>query len=166
MAELLNKDMLWDLLINVINIVILFIAARALLYKPVKKYLDARAEKLRRTQEEAAQELEQAQKKKENYTALMADTAAIRTNAVHEAQQKAAAKAQTILDKADADAEALLEETRAQAAHERAKLIEESRAELGALAVELSGKILAREVTDADNRRIIDGFFDAQEDVL
>ncbi len=163
MGDLLNKDMLWDLLINLINIVILFIAAKALLYKPVKKYLDARAAKLREAQEAADAALEQAQIKQEQYNALMADTAAIRTNAMHEAREKADEKAQKIIDKANEEAAALLEETREDAAHERAKLIEESRAELGALAVELSGKILQREVTDADNRRIIDGFFDAQE---
>ena len=42
MAELLSKDMLADLAINIVNILVLFFVTRALLYKPVKKYLAAR----------------------------------------------------------------------------------------------------------------------------
>ena len=37
MAELLSKDMLADLIINIANILILFFVTRKLLYKPVNK---------------------------------------------------------------------------------------------------------------------------------
>ena len=159
MAELLSKEMLADLIINIINIVILFFVARALLYKPVKKFLDKRREAEAETLREAEQIRAEAEAKRQQYTALMADTAAIRTGALREAKEKEQAEAQEILDRANAEADDLLRESRESAAREKEKLVADARDELGVLAVELSGKILQREVTDEDNRRIIDAFF-------
>ena len=161
MGDLLNKEMLGDLIINVINILILFFVTKGLLYKPVKKVLEKRRAEQAKTLEEAELIKAHAQEKKEKYDALMADTAAIRLNALQEAQTKAQERSEEILAEARAQAAELTESTRKKAEAEREKLLEDAREELGAIAVELSGRILAREVTDADNRRIIDSFFGA-----
>ena len=159
MAELLSKDMLADLIINIINILILFFVSKALLYKPVKKYLDQRRENQAKAMEEAERGKAEAEAAKQKYVGLMADTAAIRTGAMREATEKANAKAEQIIAAANAEAEEILKNSRAAARRESDKLIADSKEQLGALAVELSGKILAREVTDADNIRIINSFF-------
>ncbi len=159
MGEILSKDMLADLIINIINILILFFVSKALLYKPVKKYLDQRRENQANAVEEAERRKAEAEAEKQKYTGLMADTAAIRTGAMREATEKANAKAEQILAAANAEAEEILKNSRAAAKRESDKLIADSKEQLGALAVELSGKILAREVTDADNIRIINSFF-------
>ena len=41
MNGLISSEMLADLVINIINIVILFLVTKKLLYKPVKQFLDA-----------------------------------------------------------------------------------------------------------------------------
>ena len=64
-----------------------------------------------------------------------------------------------IIAAANEEAESILQNGRAAAERERAKMLSDAQEQLGALAVELSGRILGREVTDADNRRIIDSFF-------
>ena len=55
MGDLLSKEMLGDLIINIINIAILFFATKALLYKPVKKALDSRRAAQAKLLEEAEQ---------------------------------------------------------------------------------------------------------------
>ena len=159
MAELLSKEMLADLIINIINILILFFVARALLYKPVKKFLDARRAKVAQALKEAEAMKAEAEAAKMSYTALMTDSAAIRSQAMREAREKAEAEARDIVEKANAEAQALLAAGRENAQRERDKLVKDAKDELGVLAVELSGKILQREVTDEDNRRIINAFF-------
>ena len=77
MAELLSKDMLADLAINIVNILVLFFVTRALLYKPVKKYLAARKEKAAAAAEEARAAKEQADAEKAKYEALLADAIGI-----------------------------------------------------------------------------------------
>ena len=161
MGDLLSKEMLGDLIINIINIAILFFVTKTLLYKPVKKALDSRRAAQAKLLEEAEQLKTHARENKEKYDALMADTAAIRLSAMQEAEKQAQAKAEEILAEARAQAAEITESTRTRAEAERAKLLSDSKEQLGAVAVELSGKILAREVTDEDNRRIIDSFFGA-----
>ena len=68
-------------------------------------------------------------------------------------------KRDEIIAAANEEAESILQNGRAAAERERAKMLSDAQEQLGALAVELSGRILGREVTDADNRRIIDSFF-------
>ena len=161
MGDLLSKEMLWDLIINIINILILFFLTKTLLYKPVKRVLEQRREAQAKLLEEAEQLKTQVQEDKEKYDALMADTAAIRLSTMQEAQAQAKEKAEAILSAARAEAAEITQSTRAKAEHEREKMLADSRDQLGAIAVELSGKILSREVTDEDSRRIIDRFFEA-----
>ena len=161
MGDLLSKEMLWDLIINIINILILFFVTKALLYKPVKKVLEQRKAAQAKLLEEAEQQKAHAAQKKEKYDALMADCAAIRLSTKQEAETQAKEKAEEILSAARAEAAEITGSTRAKAEAERAKMLADARDQLGAVAVELSGKILGREVTDEDNRRIIDSFFGA-----
>ena len=159
MGELLSKEMLADLIINIVNILILFFVARALLYKPVKKYLDGRREREAEALREAETLKSEAEAERQRYAALTADTAAIKTKAVQDARKKAERQADEIIAAANEEAESILQNGRAAAERERAKMLSDAQGQLGALAVELSGRILGREVTDEDNRRIIDSFF-------
>ncbi len=161
MGDLLSKEMLGDLIINIINILILFFVTKALLYKPVKKVFEKRKAEQGKLLEEAEQLKAHAMEKKEQYDALMADSAALRISTMEDAKAQAQAKAEEILEAARKEAAEITGTTRAKAEAEREKMLADAREELGAIAVELSGKILGREVTDADNRRIIDSFFGA-----
>ena len=161
MGDLLSKEMLWDLIINIINILILFFVTKTLLYKPVKKVLEQRKAAQAKLLEEAEQQKAYATEKKEQYDALMADSAGIRLSTMREAETQAKEKAEEILSAARTEAAEITRSTRAKAEAEREKMLADARDQLGAVAVELSGKILGREVTDEDNRRIIDSFFGA-----
>jgi F-type H+-transporting ATPase subunit b len=161
-ADLLNKEMLGDLIINLINIVILFFAAKGLLYKPVKRFLDARREAAANAEAETQRQQDELRRSKEKYDSLMSDTAAIRLGAQREAEEKARAAAEEILAEARAEAGRITEESRAAAEKERRKMLSDAQEQIGALAVEIAGKILERETSDADDRRIIEKFFAEQ----
>ena len=94
MGDLLSKEMLWDLVINIINILILFFVTKTLLYKPVKKVLEQRKAAQAKLLEEAEQQKTHAMEKKEQYDALMADSAAIRLTTMREAETQAKEKAE------------------------------------------------------------------------
>ncbi len=161
MGDLLSKEMLADLIINIINILILFFVARALLYKPVKRFLEQRREAVAKTQQEAELKLMEAEKEKERYARLTAENAEYRETKRAEAEERAREQAQKILDDANLQAKRITEQSRVSAEKEREKLLCEARDQLGTLAVDISEKILQREVSDEDNRRIINSFFDA-----
>lgn len=161
MGELLSKDMLADLAINIINIIILFIVTKKLLYKPVKKYLDERKAKVAAGFEEAEKIRAEALAQKAEYDAVIADANAKVEESLAEAQSKAREEAERIVSAAKAEADGLLKDSRAEAEAERKLLLKAEKSDIVDAALDISGRILCREVTDKDNRAIIDGFFGA-----
>lgn len=161
MGDLLSKDMLADLVINIINIVVLFIVTKKLLYKPVKKYLEDRKAKVASGFEEAEKMKAEALAQKAEYDAVIADADAQVKASLAESQAKAKEEAEKILAAAKAEAEGLLKESREEAEAERKQLLKAEKEDIVGAALDISGRILCREVTDADNRAIIDSFFGA-----
>ncbi len=159
MADLLSKDMIADLILNIINILVLFFVTKALLYKPVKKFLNARAEKLEAAQKEAADAKAQAQMSKAKYDAVLSDAEKVRTEAVEKAEAEAKAAAERILAEAKAQAADTVETGRKKAESERKKILDGAKEDIVDAALDATEKLLGRVVADEDNRRIIDGFF-------
>ena len=160
MAELLSKEMLADLVINIANIVILFLVTRALVYKPVKKYLSERKEKLAAERENAAALLAEANAKQAKYESLLAEADAEKARLLAEAEAEAHARADEIVAEADAAARQTAAEAKAEAALEKQQALDEAKTEIGELAVALSGKIMGRAAGDRDDLRAAKAFFE------
>ena len=161
MAELLSKDMLVDLAINLLNIVILFLITKALLYKPVKKYLDARKEKLEQEKAEAAAAQQAAEEVRQTYEAKLSDADAAAAALIAEKRGEAQKTAGEIVSAAEADAARIREKAQLDAAAAREEALESAKAEIMESAIGISEKILRREVTDRDDRRLVEDFFSA-----
>lgn len=159
MADLLSKDMLADLIINIINILILFFVTKKLLYKPVKKYLDKRKEAQDTLLREAEAINAQAKSDAEKYAELLLDADKIKAATAKAAEKEASLKAQSIISEAEKLSESIKAESLKKAEKEKEKMLADAKKQLGEMAVELSEKIIGREVSDEDNRRIIDSFF-------
>ena len=152
-----------SILLHILNTAILFAAVYFLLYKPVRKFLKAREEKVSAQLEagrEAAetrdemiaqgrQMLEQAQQQAVAEAADNARQAQQRRNIVIE---EANAEAQRIIEHARREAEHIVESTRSEMVEEAARL-----------AVEMAGSILRREISDDDQRRLVSEFLEKVE---
>lgn len=159
MGDLLSKEMLADLLINIVNILVLFFVTKKLLYKPVKKYLDARKEKVAAAFAEAEAMKAEAAQAKESCDKIVAEADAEKDRLLREAQTEASAKADKLLKDAASQADGIIEEAREQARHAHDKAIGDSKNEIADIALQISEKIMGRSVTDEDNKKIIDSFF-------
>ena len=159
MNGLISAEMLADLAINIVNILILFLVTKKLLYKPVKKYLDARKEKIAAQFEEAELREKEASQAKEEYCELIENAEALFERTVHEAKDEARKSAEKIVSDANQQAKKIVDDAKLTAAEEHQKMIENARNDIAEVALQISNKIIQREVTDADNRRIIDSFF-------
>ena len=159
MAELLSKDMLADLIINIVNILILFFVTKKLLYKPVKKYLAQRRERTTAAEKEAEAAKAGADAEKAKYEALLADAETEKAKVLAAASEQARQNAADITVKAQKQAETILAEAEADAQAVRDKAARDSKDAITDIALEISGKLMGRAVTDADNRRIVDSFF-------
>jgi len=147
-----------DILLHMLNVAVLFVAMRLLLYKPVRKFLDGRAERVAaelagaEARQKAAAELQTRLEGEARQARI--DAARAVAGGVEEGQQaageiteRAKEQADTILAQARADAERILREAG-----------ETARAQAVDMAVEIAGALLEREVKPEDHAKIVEQF--------
>ncbi|MBR5410662.1 MAG: F0F1 ATP synthase subunit B [Clostridia bacterium] len=157
--DLLKPEMLGDVIINIVNILILFFVTKKLLYKPVRNYLAARREKELAALTGAQEAKKEAEEAKARCDALLADAEKEKETLLSGAKAEAKAAAEALLADARTEADEVLRKAGENAEAEKARVLRDADREIGLTAVELAGKILGREVSDEDERRLIDDFF-------
>lgn len=159
MEGLVISDAVKDLIINIINIIILFVIVRGLAYKPVKKFLDARKERVAKELSEAAAARQTAEEEALKYKELTEKSKAEGTEIINEAERTAKENAAEIIETAKKNAAEITEKARKNAEKERETQIAAMKGDITELAFDISRQVLSREVTDQDNMRIADEFF-------
>ena len=148
----LNLNLLW----TVVNVLVLFLLLRKFLYKPVmdiieqrQKQVDADLAAAETSKQEAAAALNTAQDKLRNV-----DTEAAARRSAYE--QQAEKEKQQLLADAQKQADAILAEGKAAAEAERQHKLREADAQTTALARAMCEKLLARNLTQQDDARLLD----------
>lgn len=152
-----------DIVIHIINIVVLFVILRALLYKPVSKFMQKRAERVQAELDAAKKDQQTAEELKQKYSASLQSAQAEASEQAAQIIQKASSEANDIVAAAQKEAERIVAEAGKKAEENRKKTLASAREDMKALSLAMAEKILAREVNEADNRKIIDAFFAAAE---
>ncbi|MDD5602641.1 MAG: hypothetical protein PHG48_00980 [Eubacteriales bacterium] len=155
MENILNPT---SIILHMINAAILFVAVYFLLYKPVRKFMTGRSERIA-AQLNEAQEIKNESEKalsESRIKTLDADRNAVDTI------EKSAVQAQKNAGAIISDAENKAEQIISRAHDEAGRIMKETResmeAEAAGLAVAIAAKILEREVNAEDNRNIIEKF--------
>jgi F-type H+-transporting ATPase subunit b len=147
------------LLSQIVNFLILFVALRFLLWKPMLKMLNERkqritqgledAEQARRDRERAQAEYEERIKQAEQ------EREAILVRAGEEGEQ---AKAEA-LAQARAQAEQITAEAKGTVERERQQMLAELRSQVAALSIAAANKLIGEALDEQRQRRLIDEFF-------
>jgi F-type H+-transporting ATPase subunit b len=138
--------------ITIVNLLILFLILRKLLFKPVTNFMDARAKKIRDSLSEASILKAQAEEMATRYEALMADADTEAERLVKEGEDRAKAETKALLDKAGLEAAELRRRGEESAELEREKARQELAADIAALATEVAGRLVGREAAAEDQR--------------
>ena len=145
-----------NLLYTVVNILVLFLLLRKFLYKPVmniiaqrQKQVDDALNAAETSKQEAAAALNDAQAKLRNV-----DTEAAARRAAYE--QQAEKDKQQLLADAQQQADAILAEGKAAAEAERQHKLRQADAQTTALARAMCEKLLARNLNEQDDARLLD----------
>ena len=148
-----------DILISVINIAVLFLLLRLILWKHINRFLSARTERI-------TSELDNAEKLRQNAEALMKEYEEkmegieLRGREImRESQIKASEEEIEILNEAREKAQSMLREARDRIAEEKERAIVSARHEVAQLATDMAARILKREVSEADTATAVDDFF-------
>ena len=149
-----------DILIHIINIVVLFVLLRVLLYKPVRKFMDARAARIQKEMEDAEEAKKQAQALQEEIAAQRSAAEKQAADIVAEGERQAAEQAGKLLADARGEAAKIIDFAHKKADFERNKAIGEAQKDIADAAVDMAGKIIGREISAKDNEKLIEEFFD------
>ena len=149
---------LWDILVSLANLVILFLLVKKFLYKPVKKMLETRQATIDGDYAKANEAKEQALADKLAYEEKLSDAKAEADGVIQSAVSIAKARENEILAEAKEKADAILRKASDDAALELKKAEKSIKDEIVGVSTLLAEKLLERELTEKDNKELIDSF--------
>ncbi len=154
----ITKDLIADLIINIGSIVVLFVIVKKLAYKPVKKFMDERTTRIMSAKAQAEKLSAESQAKAVEYEALLKECEIAKVNAIKEGEKEALKQSERIVTEAKGKAEEIVTKAEKKAQENYNRAIEEANDNIVNLIIDGSSHLLKREITDSDNRKIVEDF--------
>jgi F-type H+-transporting ATPase subunit b len=139
-------------IITIINIAVLFFILRAILFKPVTKFIDERAKKIQDLRDQAEKDRSQAQELLAQYEARIGKAEEDGAEIIRAARETAKEEAARIAAGGKAEAERFLEKARKQLEAEQQAAMAVFSAEAAAMVLSAAGRLLKRGLSDEDSR--------------
>jgi F-type H+-transporting ATPase subunit b len=139
--------------VTIINIGILFFILRAVLFKPVTQFMEARTKKIQDRFDEAERSQSQAKLLLKEYGERLDRAREEAERILRNARETAQAEADRILAEGKAEADRLMENARKQIELDRSAALGQFKAEAAALVIGAASRLLRREITAEDGRR-------------
>lgn len=152
-----------DIIIHIVNILVLFLLLRIILFIPVNRFLTARSERVANQLKDADAAKADAQNLKADYERIMQTHEVSGRKLIRDSQAKATQEASLIVQDARNEAEKLVTEAHTRIANEKALAVAEARTEIALLATDIAGRILKREITATDNKTIAEDYFHEEQ---
>jgi len=141
------------LIITIINIVILTIILRLILWKPVTKFMADRAGRVKDAIDQSERDKTQAKALLAQYEAQL-KTATFEADAIlRKTREHAEAEAEKIISQSQASAEITLANARKQLEVEHKAALAAFRQEAAALVISAAGRLVGREIKSEDNQQ-------------
>ena len=155
---------LWQILISLANLVILFFLVKKFLYKPVKNLLAQRQAEIDSQYEKAGEAQRVADQNKAEWQTRLDSAHGEAEELIQHATEKASAHGERIVDEAKEKAAEIIRRAKSDAELELKKAREQIKEEIISVSTALTEKVLEREVGESDHRRLIDSFIEDIDD--
>ncbi len=147
------------LLSQVVNFLILFIALRFILWKPLMERLEERREMLQQQREDAEAAAEAREEIEQERQKVLQKAREEAESIIDEAERKVATLREKTLQEANQEADRLVNEAQQDAKEERNRILGEARGEIAALATAAAQRIIVQELDEQRQRALVDSFF-------
>ncbi len=149
---------LWQILVSLANLLILFLLIKKFLYKPVKKILETRQESIDKDYALANDAKISAEENKKLYeeklSAAKSEADSVISSAVNTAKQRE----NEIITEAHEKAENILKKAEADAMLEKKKAEKEIKGQIVDISTLVAGKIIEKELDSKKNEELVDSF--------
>ena len=143
-------------IITIINIAILFFILRAILFKPVTKFMAERAQRVENSIEQAEKDKAQARSLLAKYEAQLKSVETEAEAILHSAREHAKEEAERIVAESRIAAETTLAMHRKQLEQEYGAALASFRKEAASLVIEAASRLVGREIKAEDSRQYAD----------
>lgn len=152
----LDKSLLINSVIQIVNVLVLTAVLVYILYKPVKSFMANRTNQIQSKLDHAENRQDEAEELKELYEKKLKDIEAEREEILSEAHKKAMERSDRILVAAREGSEHIYNRTMAELAEERESVEDDMRRQLLELSVLVAGKFIEDTIDDEMQNQYID----------
>lgn len=149
---------IWNILISLGNLLVLFLILKFFLYKPVKKMLAARKEAVGTQYLQAQEALQSAEEEKQLYEKKLQEARLEADAVVAQARSSADIREREIIADAERRAADILQRAYAEIELEKRKSVADMQHVIADLSTQLAQKILNHELNEQEHRALIDSF--------
>lgn len=139
--------------ITIVNIVVLFFILRAILFKPVTKFMADRAKRVEDSIRQAESDKNQAKTLLAQYDGIVKTAETEAEAIIRTARENAAAEAEKIISESRSSADAALVAARKQLESEHRIALAAFRKEAASLVVTAASRLIERDINTEDNRQ-------------
>ena len=154
----------WTALFALLNFLAVFFVGKKFLWGPVMKIITDRQKEIDDMYASAGEAQTEANAMREEYQQKLSAAQQTSERLVKEATMRGQAKEEEIIQKANEEASAILNKAAADIAMEKKKAINDAKDEIASLSLAIAGKVVERELSDADQQKLIDSFIDGLGD--
>ena len=151
---------IWQILISLINLVLLYLILRRFLYRPVKLVIEKRQSELDARYRAAEEAQSAAEASREKWESTLSTARSQADEIINSASENAKWRGETIVNEAKTRAGGIIRQAEQEAELERKKALDDIRRQIVDVSGALSEKILEREINQQDHRALIDSFID------
>lgn len=148
----------WQILISLANLLIMFFILKKFLFKPVQKVMKTRQDQVNKLYGDAENDRDAAAGMKQEYETRLATAREEADGLVRNAVQTAQRKSDGILSDAAGQASRLKQKAEEEIAMERKQMLLDVRGEISDIAVSIASKVVEREVNSQDHETFVDEF--------
>ena len=151
---------LWQILISLANLLILFKIIKKFLYKPVKNVIAQRDAEIEERYIAASKAQEAADENREKWETRLSGAESEADTIIASATENAKIRSEKIVEEANVKAHSIIRKAETEAQLEMQKAEESIRREIVEVSTALAGKLLEREINVDDHRGLIDSFIE------
>jgi F-type H+-transporting ATPase subunit b len=151
---------LWQILISLINLTLLFLIIKKLLFKPVKKIFEKRQAELDGQYAAAAEAQERAEDDRRAWEQKLSEADAQANAILQNAADNARLRGDKLIAQAQERADGIIRVAQTEAELERKRAADGIKREIVEVSGALTEKMLGREINTEDHRALIDSFIE------
>ena len=154
----------WTALFTLLNTLAIFFVGKKFLFGPVMNMIKERQDEIDGMYSDADNAKKSAEALQSEYQAKLNDAQATSERIVKEAVSRGQAREEEIIREANHEASAIMDKAAADIAMEKKKALNDAKDEISEIAMAIAGKVVGRQLDDADQSKLVDEFINGLGD--